>query len=326
MVEATNTEFLSTALAELTGERIVPQGKDDGSTGSLGSDCFDSFYRKGLQWKAPADIKVIRGKEKPSPQDGSMMIKILIEEGDVIRTQVRLEDTIGTIRSIVSQVTSTSSSTFRIISDGRRYDGHDATMADLGIEEGDVLEVFEEQTGGGGEEEAISILSLDPSLLAPRYNYDFSRMKDTGKRYERGGWEYIRPYGWNRVALNVKEKYEEMTWLGGTMGGIRTVSVEGEWPVSYHGTQKGFAEEIAASQYELGKGERFSFGRGIYSSPDPAVAEKYATTFQYRGKNYKIILQNRINPEMTQYIKTRKYYITKDSLNIKAYAILYKKV
>ena len=58
--------------------------------------------------------------------------------------------------------------------------------------------------------------------------------------------------------------------------------VEGEWPVSYHGTKAHSAHKIALEGFDGKKGKRFKYGRGIYSTPDPEKAEKYAT-----GKSFK---------------------------------------
>ena len=91
----------------------------------------------------------------------------------------------------------------------------------------------------------------------------------------------------------MKDKYEGSTWLGGVGGGIREKSNDGEWPVSYHGTRREAAEIIAASGFDLKKGKRFKFGRGIYSTPDPAEAERYAKVFDWGGKSYRVIFQNR---------------------------------
>lgn len=40
-------------------------------------------------------------------------------------------------------------------------------------------------------------------------------------------------------------------------------------------------------------------GRGVYSTPDIKLAEKYCRKFKSKvdGKTYKVVLQNRINPE-----------------------------
>ena len=163
-------------------------------------------------------------------------------------------------------------------------------------------------------------------------------MKDDGKTYVRGGRKYIRPYGWNRVALNVKDKYKDTEWIGGIQGTIRTEGVNKEWPVTYHGTKGTFAKKIAASGYDLGKGQRFKFGRGIYSSPDPAIAEDYATTFEFEGQKYKVLLQNRVNMEDTEVVVGKhmraedstvvsgEYFLTASEKNVRPYGMLFKKV
>ena len=48
-------------------------------------------------------------------------------------------------------------------------------------------------------------------FLDPHQDYDFTRMTDDGREYHRGGH---RPYGWKRIALKVKGKYNDDTWLG----------------------------------------------------------------------------------------------------------------
>src|SRR5436190_349457 len=65
--------------------------------------------------------------------------------------------------------------------------------------------------------------------------------------------------------------------------------------VSYHGTAKHNCKSIAEEGYLLCKGKRFAFGRGIYSTPDIDVATNYATEFNYKGDNYRVVFQNRNN-------------------------------
>ena len=91
-------------------------------------------------------------------------------------------------------------------------------------------------------------------------------------------------------------KYENDDWLGVSGARKRNESVQGEWPVSYHGTQKDFAHEIGKKGYDLSKGKRFKYGRGIYSTPDPKIAEQYGQTFTHKGETYKIIIMNRSVP------------------------------
>ena len=59
---------------------------------------------------------------------------------------------------------------------------------------------------------AERVLLLEPDLLSPNLDYDFTDKRDDGTRYERGGHPYSRPYGWHRFALNVRGKYGDDGW------------------------------------------------------------------------------------------------------------------
>lgn len=53
------------------------------------------------------------------------------------------------------------------------------------------------------------------------------------------------------------------------------------------------------------------YGRGIYSTPDMSEAIHYAKTFtsSTNGKKYKVILQNRINPEYRKKYYNDRYWL-----------------
>ncbi|XP_074543214.1 uncharacterized protein LOC141803180 [Halichoeres trimaculatus] len=140
----------------------------------------------------------------------------------------------------------------------------------------------------------------------PQYDYDFTHVKDGDRKFLRGNEQYLRPCGWNRVALRVMQKYDDGdAWLG---------TGSNAWPVSYHGhnmdgslgiiwTRKGsatddpeFLDAAAAALVDKGQTKR---GRGVYSTPDVKIAEKYCKKFKSKvdGKTYQVVLQNRINPE-----------------------------
>ena len=83
--------------------------------------------------------------------------------------------------------------------------------------------------------------------------------------------------------------------------------------------------------------KRFKFGRGIYSSPDPAIAEDYATTFEFEGQKYKVLLQNRVNMEDTEVVVGKhlredstvvsgEYFLTASEKNVRPYGMLFKKM
>lgn len=120
----------------------------------------------------------------------------------------------------------------------------------------------------------------------------------------RGNEKYIRPCGWKRAALRVLKKYEDGDgWLG---------TGKDAWPVSYHGhnmdgslgiilTHDGEPNDkpsfLDASAASLRNPD--TRGRGVYSTPDIKMAEKYCKIFKSSvdGKTYKVVLQNRIHPQ-----------------------------
>ncbi|XP_026005617.1 uncharacterized protein LOC113010653 [Astatotilapia calliptera] len=146
----------------------------------------------------------------------------------------------------------------------------------------------------------------EEEFFDPRFHYDFTGMKDTDTFY-RGDEEYWRPYGWQRFAIKVLDKYDGNEWLG--TAGYRTRSVSGEWPVSYHGTSYDSACDIIKGRFK--PGHRDVYGRGVYSTPDIEVALKYCKDFKSKknGKTYKVILQNRINPRYREKHHNDKYWL-----------------
>ncbi|XP_036961745.1 uncharacterized protein LOC119023741 isoform X1 [Acanthopagrus latus] len=146
----------------------------------------------------------------------------------------------------------------------------------------------------------------EDEFFEPGFDYDFRAVKDT-VTYYRGEEEYQRPCGWKRFAIKVLDKYSDgNTWLGNPSRS--TKSVPGEWPVSYHGTSQRGAARIIEGFYESGDGD--TYGRGIYSTPDISEADTYyAKTFNEKGQDYKVILQNRINPEIRKVCEKAKYWL-----------------
>uniref|UniRef100_UPI003AAF5BF9 uncharacterized protein n=1 Tax=Centroberyx gerrardi TaxID=166262 RepID=UPI003AAF5BF9 len=153
----------------------------------------------------------------------------------------------------------------------------------------------------------LSTIIDEDEFFHPKFDYDFTHLKDT-ETYYRGGEVYERPCGWTRFAIKVLDKYPgENTWLGKSYRS--TQSVPGEWPVSYHGTSQKGAEGIIKGHYKAGS--RQLYGRGIYSTPLISEAIYYAKTFTSKknGKKYKVILQNRINPQYREKHNKDKYWL-----------------
>lgn len=144
-------------------------------------------------------------------------------------------------------------------------------------------------------------------FLEPHFDYDFTHLKDNSVCM-RGNEPYKRPCGWYRVAVKVLNKYTDgNTWLG--TDGWRPNSGAGERPVSYHGTSIEGAEGICGSNYKPGPGQ--VYGRGIYSTYDIDQASSYSKEFTSKktGKKYRVMMQNRINPQMRKVCDRKDYWL-----------------
>jgi hypothetical protein len=174
-------------------------------------------------------------------------------------------------------------------------------------------------------------ITLPASLLDEPYHYDFTNISDKGVKFFRGESTYIRPCGWQRYAIKVKGKYPDDSWLEGkTPRADQYSSAEGEWAVSYHGTSLNNGLSIAEEGFKLSKGERFLYGKGIYSTPDIEVASLYARTVEVNGKNYKFVVQNRVNPKNVKKITkditdVGEYWISPTENDIRPYGFCVKK-
>ena len=194
-------------------------------------------------------------------------------------------------------------------------------LHEYGIERESTLYMVLRLRGGG----CVSYY-IDDSLLHPEYDYDFSMQEDDGTPFYCGQKRYFRPYGWKRFALKVLDRYEDNTWLG--RPGYRTNSSTGEWAVSYHGTAATSSGSIAQEGYDLSKGKRFLYGRGIYSSPSIDVAAKYAQIFTHNGAQYQIVFQNRVSVDNLSCIDSPHgdYWVQPVDMLLRPYGICIRRV
>ncbi|XP_041664876.1 uncharacterized protein LOC121523881 [Cheilinus undulatus] len=168
------------------------------------------------------------------------------------------------------------------------------------------LPLTEGPSTAGPSESLRPVVRINPQdFFHPQFDYDFTNIKDGDTKFLRGNEPYFRPCGWNRVALRVTDRYDSgNSWLG---------TGKDSWPVSYHGhnmdgslgiilTREESASDdpqfLDAAAASLVQGET-TRGRGVYSTPNVKMAEKYSKSFKSNvdGKTYKVFLQNRINPK-----------------------------
>ncbi len=161
-----------------------------------------------------------------------------------------------------------------------------------------------------------------------QYTYDFTNISDDGVTFYRGGKIYNRPCGWKRYGFDLKGKYQDDIWLNGKNPRADIYSsAEDEWPVSYHGTSLHNGLSIADEGYMLSKCKRFLHGEGIYTSPDINVAIRYASTENSSladGRKYKVILQNRVNPENMKIVSNAEtgageYWVSPNQEDVRLY-------
>jgi ribulose bisphosphate carboxylase small subunit len=188
-----------------------------------------------------------------------------------------------------------------------------------------------------------SSLVLDGILLNPELLDSAGNNLNQGWGYneKRGGRPYYPPQGWKGYGLKVVHKYDKGNddWLAYN-GRV------GEWCVAYHGVANGQgSKEVAYITGNIYKKEfkpstwgKATYdddlrhpgkkcGLGVYCSPNPAYAERYAGITQFNGERYKCVLMLRINPQkIRQSASYPEEYILEPTTNdIRPYRILLKK-
>ena len=166
------------------------------------------------------------------------------------------------------------------------------------------------------------VFFIDNTYLDPQYDYDFTKIQDGSTKFMRGGYPYNRPCGWNRYAIKVIGKYENVVWLGQT--GKHENNVCEEWAVTYHGTKSEVFNKIAPGKYIVGS--RAAYGPGVYSSPSIKIAESFATVFKYKRRSYVAVFQNRVNPRGVRIVNNGQFWICPDPVNIRPYGLCVRRV
>ena len=215
--------------------------------------------------------------------DFFIIVKTLIDESILLKIDSNY--TIEKIKLIIEYITEEMIlDEHRIIFEGKQLEDK-KKLIDYNIQKESILHLVLRIRG-----DKIKEFHLPNHLLDPKFDYDFSKIDDKGKKFKRGGLEYKRPCGWKRYGLKVNGKYKDDKWLNQNDNSIN----DSEWAVCYYGIKVDNTQSII--EYGFKNGEKNSFGIGIYCTPNIEIAERYSSIFinPVSGNKYRIVFQNRV--------------------------------
>ncbi|KAF3912595.1 hypothetical protein AA313_de0200406 [Arthrobotrys entomopaga] len=255
---------------------------------------------------------ITRRSNQAEPLFTDRLITVFVRtlSGRTVTITANLSDTVATLKEEIAEKADVPPEDQRLVYAGKELEDQ-YNLHFYGISDTSTIHLALRILGGA------TAMYLPPDYLDPAYDWDFTTTKDGAASFSRGGEKYVRPCGWKRYALKVNGKYGSDVWLGSS-------DARGEWPVSYHGTGLRNAESIAEEGYKLAKSYNFVHGVGIYSSPSHSIAEAYAKDFPYQGKRYKIIFQNRVNPDSLNKIPNIDYWVSPADADIRPYGLCIK--
>ncbi|CAG8524679.1 6770_t:CDS:1 [Paraglomus brasilianum] len=241
--------------------------------------------------------------------DGMLYVKTLT--GKTIITDFEGMETIAKLKERIQDKEGIPPEWQRLIFAGMQLENN-LTLADYNIKQESTVHMVLRLRGGD------RTVFLSDEFFDPPWDYDFTGIVDM-VNYSRGSCPYYRPCGWRRYALKVLDRWGSNIWLG-------CVNAPGEWPVSYHGTgyhngktiaEEGFMRETAVSQ---------AVGSGIYTTPSVQIAELYAKPFEWQGYKYKVIIQNRVNPNNLIKIGNTNYWRSENQEDLRPYSLCIKRL
>lgn len=161
--------------------------------------------------------------------------------------------------------------------------------------------------------------------------------------------DYFQPHGWTRYGLKVLDRIPPKWISTGDDRWLTPFQDPGNWYRAYHGTNLGVGKQIFGTQFRTGHANAYEhsisqldgqpIGKGVYCTPDPKEAERYArrrkgaTTIRTANgpKKFLFMFQVCVDPDRTHFATKSgaPYWIIRDKDTadaIRPYGILLKEV
>ena len=245
------------------------------------------------------------------------LLSIRYITGDKIKLSVDSSSSVLSLKEKIRDMEGKPIHTFRLIFGGKKL-CDEKRLCDYDIARDDTIQLLREPASIMASQTPTAAL-LDKSLFDFKYNFDLTWLQDNGKMFKRGSEVYKRPYGWNRIAFNLGNNFDDLEWMNGDGD-----AAEEDWPVTYQGKKDVLFETLKDEEFD--QGASCGLVRGIYSSPDPCVAEEWAPGFTYMEREFKVMIQSRVNMRDTRRVQGGKYFATDQAESIRPYGILIKRI
>ena len=331
-----NSEFLAAALTAVTGDLILDTEMPGGNT-----TIPERYNPEHLWHEEKENIFDLESLDERvltyycPPQDESTegpVLYIRTVTGVHLKLYIDRSCSVLSLKQKIQEKTGISPDQQRLMAGGFNYllsQYKDDPYKEMFMNDSKPISTYRDSIEGntillmcvGGRPPSALLLDKDIDVFDLSKNCDFTWLHED-KIYRRGNFVYNRPYGWNRIALNVEDKYSDNRWFGDDPGhgdqNYRSGGLKDEWPVAYHGSKDKF--------YNMLKSEDGRLVKGYYSCPDPKVAERSAAIFSFKSRQFKVMIQSRVNMNDTAIVGDQKFYSTANLENIRPVGLLIKSV